>query len=131
MYVQWLGGMLGYSPDHRHPIRDVGDKNTVHHINMMPVGRASVNEFHIALQIPEIGCQQGRGYFNYTHVRIKLKILCKSNEMPPVICRPGKIVPNRASYGLSNTGNCIYPGFWYIRSIDKARQLTSLWVTLV
>lgn len=53
--VEGLGAHLAHSFYHRKAERDVGHEDTIHHIEVEPVGLTLVNHLYITLQVNEVG----------------------------------------------------------------------------
>ena len=53
--VEGLGAHLAYGFYHREAERDVGHEDTIHHIEVEPVGLTLVNHLYITLQVNEVG----------------------------------------------------------------------------
>lgn len=53
--VEGLGAHLANGFYHREAERDVGHEDTIHHIEVEPVGLTLVNHLYITLQVNEVG----------------------------------------------------------------------------
>ena len=54
MDVQGLFGMPADGFDHWHSIGNVGDKDPIHHIDVVPGCLAVIHHFHVSLEVPEV-----------------------------------------------------------------------------
>jgi hypothetical protein len=62
VHIKRLARVLADGVQHREPEGDVRHEDPVHDVDVEPVGFAAVDQFHIALEVAEIGGEYGRGY---------------------------------------------------------------------
>ena len=55
MYIQWLGTNLCHCLNDRKSERDIGNKHSVHYVEVKPVGFALIDHLYVALQVDEVG----------------------------------------------------------------------------
>ncbi len=60
VHIERLLGMSRNGLHHGHAKADVGNKHTVHHIEMKPMRCRSVDHFNITLKVGKVGSQQRR-----------------------------------------------------------------------
>ena len=57
VHVKRLRGHTSHVFEHGKSERDVGNKDTVHDIQVQPVGLGAVEPLHLGLQVGKVGCQ--------------------------------------------------------------------------